>query len=122
MTDKASQDDSLGEMALSHVVPVQVLLGVFGALMVLTAITVAVSYFDFGALNLWVAMGVASVKAALVALYFMHLRYDSAFHSLIFVIAVVTLGVFLAIIMLDTIEYQPDVQARQEDELRSESR
>ena len=61
--DSSSHSDS----SVAHVVPVRVLLAVFGALMVLTAITVAVSYFDFGALNLWVAMGVASIKAALEA-------------------------------------------------------
>jgi len=105
-----------GNTSLAHVVPLRILAGVFAALMVLTAITVAVSYFDFGVFNLLVAMGVATVKATLVALYFMHLRYDSPFNAIIFVIGVVCLGLFLAITMLDSIQYQPDVQTWQESQ------
>ena len=102
------------EGPLGHVVSVQVLLGVFGALLALTALTVAVSYVDFGALNLLVAIGVATVKASLVALYFMHLRYDSPFNAVVFLIGVAFLALFLAITMLDTIKYHPDVQTWQE--------
>jgi cytochrome c oxidase subunit IV len=51
-------------------------LAVWGALIVLTAITVAVSYLDLGLWNASVALGVASFKALLVALYFMHLRHE----------------------------------------------
>ena len=47
---------------------------IFGLLLVLTAITVAVAQVDLGAANTIVAVVVASVKAALVLLYFMHLR------------------------------------------------
>jgi cytochrome c oxidase subunit 4 len=102
------------EEGLGHVVDLRVLGAVFAALMVLTAITVAVSYFDFGVLNLLVAMGVATVKAALVALYFMHLRYDSPFNAFIFVVGVAFLALFLVITMLDTIEYYPYVEQWQE--------
>ena len=60
-----------------HVVPVRVLLGVWAILVVLTVATVAVTRVDFGpGTNLWIAMGIATVKASLVLLYFMHLRYD----------------------------------------------
>jgi cytochrome c oxidase subunit 4 len=107
------QEAHAGE-ALGHVVPLPVLLGVFGALMVLTAVTVAVSYFDFGVLNLLVAIGVATVKAGLVAMFFMHLRYDRGFHSVVFLIGVIFLGLFLAITMLDSVQYQPNVQSYEE--------
>ena len=50
---------------------------VWGALILLTGVTVAVSYADLGVMNVVVALLVASVKAALVALYFMHLRSES---------------------------------------------
>ncbi len=46
------------------------------ALTILTAITIGVSYIHFGVLNIVVALGVASVKAALVALFFMHLKHE----------------------------------------------
>ena len=87
-----------------------VLLAVFAALIVLTTITVAVSYFDFGPFNLIVAIGVATIKAALVALWFMHLRYDSGLNALIFLVGVAFLGLFMAIAMLDSVQYQPNVQ------------
>ncbi len=46
------------------------------ALMVLTFLTVYAAQFHFGELNVVVAMGIASVKASIVALYFMHLKYE----------------------------------------------
>ena len=102
------------ETSLAHVVEVRVLLGVFGALMALTAITVAVSYFDFGVFNLVVAMGVATIKAALVALWFMHLRYESGLHAFIFLVGVAFLGLFLVITMLDAVTYHPNIQTWQQ--------
>lgn len=49
---------------------------VWGALIVLTVITVLVSYVSIGMMNVVVALIIASVKASLVALYFMHLKYE----------------------------------------------
>lgn len=49
---------------------------VWAALLVMTAVTVGVSYLDLGLMNATVAFGIASIKAALVALYFMHLRHE----------------------------------------------
>ena len=102
MSDQAmSSQETPAETSLAHVVPVRVLLAVFAVLMVLTGLTIAVSLVDFGHLNLWVAIGVATIKASLVALYFMHLRYDAPFNALVFVVAIVFLGLFLSITMLD---------------------
>ena len=50
---------------------------VWAALMVLTAVTVAASYVHLGMMNVVVALLIASVKASLVALFFMHLRHES---------------------------------------------
>ncbi len=47
------------------------------ALLALTATTVAVSYVNLGMMNVVVALLIASVKAALVALFFMHLKYEN---------------------------------------------
>jgi cytochrome c oxidase subunit 4 len=63
-------------MSGHHVVSWKVYLAVFAALCVLTAVTVLVTGFDFGPLNLVVALGVAVTKASLVVLYFMHARYS----------------------------------------------
>lgn len=50
---------------------------VFAALLVLTGITVAVAYMDLGQANAIVAVVIAMVKASLVLVYFMHLRFSS---------------------------------------------
>ena len=100
---------------LGHVVPASVLVGVFAALLVLTVVTVAVSRVDVGSLNLWVALAVATAKASLVVLYFMHLRYDSPFNAIIFACALLFLGLFLGIVMLDAVEYQPGIQTFLQD-------
>jgi cytochrome c oxidase subunit IV len=64
-------------MSEHHIVPIRVYLTIFGALIVGTAITVAAAYQDFGALNNVIAMLIATTKATLVILYFMHIRYSS---------------------------------------------
>ena len=46
---------------------------IFTALIVMTAVTVAVAFLDLGPLNTVVAVTIASIKAALVLVYFMHL-------------------------------------------------
>src|SRR4051812_22502859 len=64
-----------------HVVPPWLLIAVFVGLLILTGVTVGVTVFDFGrTVNVWIALGVAVVKATLVALFFMHLRWDSPFN------------------------------------------
>jgi cytochrome c oxidase subunit 4 len=57
-------------MSEHHITPLKTYLVIAGALFCLTAITVWVSYFDFGSLNIIIAMGVATFKATLVALFF----------------------------------------------------
>lgn len=59
------------------ITPVRTYLVIFLALMVLTAITVAVAFFELGPLNDIAAMGIAITKACLVILYFMHVRHSS---------------------------------------------
>jgi cytochrome c oxidase subunit 4 len=86
-----------------HVTPLPVYLKTFGTLVVLTIITVAVSRVHLGtAVNLAVALLIATVKATVVAAMFMHLAVDHKFHSVIFVSSVVFLGIFVAFTMFDT--------------------
>lgn len=60
-----------------HVVPVPTYLMVFTALMVLLIITLAAAAIDLGPWNLPIAMLIAVAKAALIFLYFMHLKWSS---------------------------------------------
>jgi cytochrome c oxidase subunit 4 len=79
----------------AHISGFGFLVGIFAALIVCTVLTVAVSYVDLGSANLVVAVIIATIKASLVSVFFMHLRHDKPFHSVIFVAAFVFLGVFL---------------------------
>lgn len=60
-----------------HVVSKKTYYLIFGALMVLTAVTVWVANLDLGRWNAIVALSIAVLKATLVVLYFMHVRYSS---------------------------------------------
>lgn len=95
----------------AHAVPLPVLAAVFATLLVMTALTVAITWFNLGEWNLVIALGIATFKAALVALFFMHLRYDNPFNAVIFITALLFLGFFIGLTLLDTFQYQPDVQA-----------
>ena len=86
-----------------HILPLRIYLGVAGALLVLTAITVFAAQTDFGSWNLVVALLIAAAKAILVALFFMHLKYDNRIYSVIFVGAILFLGIFITFTMFDTL-------------------
>lgn len=66
-----------------HISPKTTYCVIFGSLMVLTAITVTVAFINLGGLNFPVALGIAIVKATLVILFFMHLKYSSRLTKLI---------------------------------------
>ena len=86
-----------------HVIPLKTYLAVGFALIVLTAVTVAVSLINLGGWNAIVAVGVASVKASLVAFIFMHLLYDKKIFLVIFTAALLFLTIFIALTMFDTV-------------------
>jgi cytochrome c oxidase subunit 4 len=69
------------------------------SLLILTAVTWGVSYVNLGMGNVAVALLIASVKAALVALFFMHLRYEN---RLVWAFAILPLF-FLALIIFGTL-------------------
>ncbi len=91
--------------AIAHPVPLRVLIGVFTALIVLTILTVAVTKVQLGAGNIWIALFIAAAKASLVALYFMHLRWDSPFNAIALVTALFFVALLLGIVILDSKEY-----------------
>jgi cytochrome c oxidase subunit IV len=90
-----------------HVSPTSLYWVVWGALMVFTVITVLAYYIpdwlhvDLGAANVIIAMAIATTKASLVCLYFMHLKYDKKFLSIAFLSSLIFLGLFLGFTLLD---------------------
>lgn len=76
-------------------------LAVWISLLILTVITVSFSYFNFGDWNVFVAMLIATTKAALVCLYFMHLKYDNRVNQVVFVSAFFFLAIFIGLTASD---------------------
>ena len=106
-TDDPHHDDHGDHHGLSHVAPIKVLVATGGTLLVLTLVTVLATKVDFGAnINLAIAMLIAVVKATLVILFFMHLKYDRLFHSVVFVSAILAASLFVGFTLMDTNQYQ----------------
>lgn len=83
-------------MSEDHVVSPRLYLLVFASLMVLTFVTVAASRYDFGPGNTVVALAIAVLKASLVVLFFMHVRWSSRLVRLMVAAAFVWLAVLIA--------------------------
>ena len=62
--------------------------------------------FELGNFNVWLALAIALVKAGVVALYFMHLRWDSPFNALTLIAALFFVMIFIGITVLDSKEYK----------------
>ena len=94
-----------------HAVPLWLLSAVFGLLLVLTVVTVAAWMVDLGSLNIPIAIGIATVKASVVALYFMHLRWDNPFNGAVLVIAMVFVALFISFSLIDSGQYKAQIDA-----------
>ncbi len=92
-----------------RVASVKSLLGVWIALIVGTGLTVGVTSFDLGAFNIWIGLGIATGQAILVALFYMHLRWDKPFNAYIFVFSFAFLGLFIGLALMDTSQNQADM-------------
>jgi len=78
--------------------------------MILTLLTVGATRIDLGGnYNLALAMAIAVVKATLVVLFFMHLRYDRLFHSVIIVGGLLFAALFIGFALMDSGQYQDTV-------------
>jgi cytochrome c oxidase subunit 4 len=92
---------------LAHTATIKTLVATGGTLLILTIVTVLATKIDFGAnINLAVAMVIAVTKATLVILFFMHLRYDRLFHTVIFVSALCAASLFIGFTLMDSGQYQ----------------
>ena len=84
-----------------HVSPVSLYLTIFGALMVLTGVTVGAAYIDLGAFNFSVAIAIACFKASLVVWYFMHVKYQSHMTKLTVATGLFFLAILLGMSLID---------------------
>lgn len=88
-------------IAAEHVVSPAIYLVIFGTLMLGTAITVWAAYQNFGQFNIIIAVGIATIKATLVVLYFMHARYASKRTQLMILSGMFWLAIMLFMTLSD---------------------
>ena len=100
-TDSSHLEHDDGTLHI-HAGDLKVYLAVFGGLICLTLLTVGISYVHLGPLNLVVAIAIATMKAALVVTFFMHLKDDKRFITLMLLGGVFFIGIFFAYTMMDT--------------------
>jgi cytochrome c oxidase subunit 4 len=74
---------------------------ILGALILLTGLTVAVSYVDWGFLNVPIALFVASSKATLVLLFFMHIKYEGLAIKVSFISTVLVVALMISFTFWD---------------------
>jgi cytochrome c oxidase subunit IV len=92
----------LGESRVSkHIVSPVVYIVIFVSLMLGTAITIWAAFQNFGKFNIVIALAIATIKATLVVLYFMHARYSPKRTQLVIVCAVFWLAIMLALTLAD---------------------
>lgn len=104
-----------------HVTSLAVLFATFAVLVALTFLTSALAFVDLGRADIWITLGIATVKATLVALIFMHLMHDKAFNGLILLSTLVFVSIFVGFLLMDTTEYQPQIEAYTTDEIQVQS-
>ncbi|QDT16852.1 cytochrome C oxidase subunit IV family protein [Alienimonas californiensis] len=95
---------------IAHVMPKWMLIAVFSALLALTALTVFCASFELGSYEVLVAMTIATVKAVLVATFFMHLKYDNPLNTAILLFSMIFVALFIGLSILDTQSYRGEVE------------
>ena len=85
----------------AHVVPTRVYYTIFAILMICTGLTVWIAFLDLGRFNAIAALGIAVLKATLVVLFFMHVKYSTRLTWAVVVGSVFWLGILLVLTMGD---------------------
>lgn len=107
----SQQNHGNDKKSVHHVTPLSVYYNVWVALLVLTVVTVATSYLNFGSMNTVIAMAIATIKAVLVTTFFMGLKYDSEENNYTFYTAFVFLLIFILLTGSDLFYRTPQTSA-----------
>ena len=84
-----------------HVVPVKVYVGVFLALLALTALTTGAASYDLGRWNTAVALAIAVTKMLLVVLFFMHVKYSTGLTRIVIIAGFFWLAILVGLTLSD---------------------
>jgi cytochrome c oxidase subunit 4 len=93
----------MGNAMTGHLVPVRLYVAVFAALVCFTALTTWVAFVDLGAANTFIALTIAFVKATLVLLYFMHVRWSSRLTAVFIGVGFLFLATMIGLTMTDVL-------------------
>lgn len=98
-----------GDHGMAHVMPVKTLFNVFFFLVAMTILTVWSAGMIHGTLGVAINMGIATLKALAVVLFFMHLLYDKPLNVLVFFFCFAFFFLFLIFTVIDSLQYHPQV-------------
>ncbi|MFN6401059.1 MAG: cytochrome C oxidase subunit IV family protein [Planctomycetota bacterium] len=90
----------------SHPMPIWMLLSVFFALLFLTGLTVFQAQFDLGNAEIWMSLTIATIKAGLVILFFMHLLWDKPLNAIVILGSLIFVALFLGFTLMDAEGYR----------------
>ncbi|WP_153556458.1 cytochrome C oxidase subunit IV family protein [Roseimaritima sediminicola] len=105
----------------AHPQSITTLLTVFAALVFLTIVTVVQASFHLGNWEIWIALFIASLKAALVLYFFMHLGHEKPFNILVFFSTLFFLALFLGGTLSDRNAYRNQLEPDIDEPYRSEA-
>lgn len=91
----------MGAHEQHHILSYGKLAAVLAALLVLTLVTIGVSYIDLGFWNVPMALTIASTKVTLVLLFFMHLKYEGRAIILSFIATIFFLAIMITFTFWD---------------------
>src|SRR5712692_4033678 len=100
-TCHAALRPQIHETMTERILPKRVYYAIFGILMLCTYLTVQIAFFDLGPINIVAALVIAVVKATIVVLFFMHVKYSTRLTWAVVIGGVFWLGILLALTMGD---------------------
>ena len=86
-----------------HIISYKLFAIVWIVLVILTGITITVAQVNLGALNIWAALAIASLKSGLVVAFFMHMKYEKPLFKVCLMVALVILAIFIGFTFLDVL-------------------
>lgn len=119
--DISSQSAHGEHHGFAHPAPVWQLLAVFFALIFLTILTVYQATFDLGNWELGLSLFIATIKAALVIMFFMHMLHDKPLNAIIFLSSFIFVALFLGFTLMDAHGYKDIIELKQVDSPRAVS-
>ena len=105
----AHADHGHHDHGFSHPMPIWMLFSVFFALLFLTGLTVFQAQFDLGNAEIWASLTIATIKAALVILFFMHLLWDKPLNAIVILGSLIFVALFLGFTLMDAEGYRENL-------------